>query len=152
MPTRKPYRESPAEARRLWSAALRSGEYSRCRTFLMLKMPDGERRYSSFGVACELFRQRYPELLQRTDVVLVATQYHCAEYVTSEGCERFHLPTLVCRWLGLTDCVGTLHNDFAYMGYGTLGEWEDVEVESFAQVADLIDASGLRTEDAAVTN
>lgn len=141
------YRESPADARAIWTEALRSGRYERCRTFLGLQLPAGQIRYSSFGVACEEFRRRYPARTNVNETVLAAAGYACLEYgVGGSKLDRFYLPDAVRRWLGISDLVGTLQPHYSHLGYDTFCELDDSNV-GFEKLADLIDAGALQTLD-----
>jgi hypothetical protein len=142
------FRESPAVARSIWASALRSGRYERCRTFLCLHTPTGDIRYSSFGVACEEFRKRYPTQSKVREVILAAAGYQCAEYGDggTEKRERFYLPEAVRRWLGLADSAGSLQPHYSHLGYENFCELDDSNVD-FDKLADLIDAGVLVTID-----
>jgi hypothetical protein len=144
-----PFFEPHFEARRLWTAALRSNEYPPSRVFLTLIMPTGEARYCCMGVACELFRERYPEMLQASTAVLCARGYACREFADNfELNQRFFLPEMVRRWLGLADRAGTFRQGFEHLGYGSLAEMGD-EGRPFNELADLIDADAVRLADRA---
>lgn len=143
------FHETAAAARDIWSNALRSGQFGRCRTFLSLLTPTGDVRYSSLGVACEEFRKRYPDRIGTNEVGLAAAGYLCIEY-NADGAvpDRFYLPDLVRHWLGMSDMVGTLRPHYSHLGFRTFCELDDDNI-SFEKLADLIDADVLVTSDAA---
>jgi hypothetical protein len=139
--------ETPEEARRLWADALRSGEFVEGRVFLASRNGSGEMQHCCLGVACELFRARYPQLLHTRVIPLSATGYAAVEFREADGNgQRFALPDTVRKWLGLSD----VHARLRY----TVGE--DAEITSLAEASDasftfidmarLIDSDSLETE------
>jgi hypothetical protein len=141
------FTELPAVARAIWARALRCGGYDRCRTFLGMLTPTGQYRFSSLGVACEEFRRRYPDRLQAREVSLAAAGFLCLEYGDgSLQVDRFYLPDVVRRWLGLADTAGSLQPHYHHLGYRSLCELDD-ENFGFEKLADLIDAGALISTD-----
>jgi len=141
----QPFQETPAEARRLWTESLRSGEYSEGQVFLHLSDGNGRIRNCCLGVACELFRKRYPESLETRDIALSAIGYVAVEfYDGSDVPQRFCLPNVVREWLGLADGWGHFKTPLPD-GTVSLADASDARY-GFARLADLIDGDVLALE------
>lgn len=122
--------EQTAENRRLWVAALRSGDYERNRQELRF-----ENRFSALGVACDIsglgkwvVRHKFWTLYR---------------YETAEGeirLIRSALPSTVRDWLGLNDLIGGyFHDDQQIEDMQSL--LEDCENDkTFAEIADIIES------------
>jgi hypothetical protein len=106
----------PKEARKLWTAALRSGRYEQGHLYLSI---DG--KFCCLGVACELYLEQHRDQM---DVYSVSVRYYDGEYR--------RLPSSVQSWLGLTGFEGQ-HNQ------GSLSKMNDTG-STFAQIADFIDS------------
>lgn len=138
--------EQTAENRKKWTAALRSGEFAQGKGQLYEPETDG---YCCLGVACEL-AAREGVVEGRDDDGSYGGPMH-----TQEG-NAYVLPDRVRAWLGLAGVGGDLRTPVEYVGHAEDGEasWEDQANAlaglndgagyTFAQLADIIDADGVR--------
>ena len=114
---------TPKEARGLWVAALRSGEFEQVRG--ALDVDDG---YCCLGVACKLFQQHFGTLT-------IAQASHNVR--TYDGCKTT-LPEPVRRWLGLASDIGAFLDGNVSPVYRSLAELNDAGI-SFDMIATAIE-------------
>ncbi len=126
-----PFRKSPAEARQLWLAALRSGEFRQCKNQLC----DGE-KYCCLGVACEVFRLHEPEQ-NMLKIEPTLTQNNDGRWKYSIGGHESGgvLPDEVKAWLGMKTPDGFL--GLRGKPVENLSAAND-EGQTFAQIAEII--------------
>jgi hypothetical protein len=140
------FHETPEEARQIWIDGLRSGRYQQTRTFLMLRDDAGKIKYCCLGVACALFMERYPKVLNGSNRWLTATGFaaiQLQEHVLAPV--QFELPEVVRRWLGLADTRGSLRAHRTPPGVSTIAALNDNGVD-FKRLADLIAEDYLELE------
>lgn len=118
---------TPAEARKLWVAALRSGKYRQTRSALCRVDEDGGRSYCCLGVPCDLYQKYVGGLEERQND-------GCVSYDGNQSI----LPIKVVQWLGLNDRGGDLlgkHNSAA-----SLWLLNDFKGMSLSEIADVIES------------
>lgn len=117
------------EARKLWTDALRSGEYEQGKCVLRTT----DNKYCCLGVACEVYQQHVGDLNVTEGLIFPAYYY---DNVMKQ------LPETVATWLGITK-IGLFKKDGVLT---SLTELNDIEGFSFAQIADTIETETLLTE------
>ena len=111
---------TPAEARRLWVEALRSGEYKQ--TDGRLKVGD---RFCVLGTACDLFAKHTGQGRWDGDQFYVPSEDY-----GYEGC----VPSEVMNWLGLREDDGEMYDGHALDALNDDGT-------TFLMLADLIESN-----------
>lgn len=140
------FKETAEEARKMWIDRLRHGGLTQATGRLHRNKNDKD-SYCCLGVACELFRENYPDKLKRV-------RHEDAEI--SPGRENDHdkyinldtgaidvsiLPLNVCRWLNIYSS-GLIKNEAVNTeckGYSSLVSLNDNAEYTFAQIADVIE-------------
>lgn len=130
-------KEQQAANRAKWVAALRSGQYEQGTNYLS---PDGL-SYCCLGVACELAAD--------IGVVRRLNDGYPVAYRDANTERDDMLPLSVQEWLGLaSDNAATVathrSDDPDDCGYNTLAELNDELDWNFNQIADLIEAGGVK--------
>lgn len=149
--------ESTEEARKLWTDALRSGKYEQC-TGRLCDIKTNT--YCCLGVACELFADRYPDLLTRVDLdptKVDGGRYYKPGGGSNESASLGDLPAVVQTWLGLATSIGDTrpeyedqqlleHNSDCYDDqFAALANLNDVVGLDFWEIADVIDGGNIET-------
>lgn len=139
------FKKTPAQARRAWVRALRSGKYKQGDSALRSATIDNEIRFCCLGVACDLFKKMEPQF------EACFTKGHGFR-VTNGGGSRSHasyLPPVVRHWLGLANRQGKFDESVKTKihfrrGYvddtcDSLVELNDSGVASFKRIAQVIE-------------
>lgn len=115
------FKHTPEQARALWVAALRSGEYQQGREYLK-KLDCGVPHLCCLGVACELFCEH------ETNIERKAMKLTCFGSCTQV------LPTVVMKWLAIRDNMGAFEST-------SLIDLNDGLGKNFAEIADIIESA-----------
>lgn len=150
------YNETPAEARKIWTEGLRSGIYSQAKECLEHHDPAGNLLgHCCLGVACDLFKQRYPDLTSTSLMEIPHSKDQRRWFKVGDGyAESTILPNAIKEWLGLHDHTATSRKEKAneleakYPGsMRSLALLNDHGGLGFEQIAELIDEGFLETTD-----
>jgi hypothetical protein len=122
------------EIKKLWTAALRSGEFKQ--GYSRLRYKEDGNRWCCLGVLCELHRQ-----------VTGLGRWRGLTYKLPDGDQSSHcLPYGVAEWAGLPICedsVGTKFSSNPDAGGWSLSAWNDgagpAQAKDFNEIADLIE-------------
>lgn len=125
---------TPAKARKLWSKALRSGNYKQTKG----KLHD-EIGYCCLGVGCAVYQQYVG------DLAVVVSPHDSRQFLRYDD-EATILPQKVQKWLGISS-HGHLIQDEIIDGrsHHALTTLNDDAGFTFTQVADFIDAGKVKT-------
>lgn len=124
---------TPAENRKTWAAALRSGKYLQGKNTLHMIDAEGNDRFCCLGVACELAVAA--GIIAPAEPLDQPARADGSRVLLYDG-EGGILPTRVCQWLGLPDPRGLT----SYSPRASLTALNDEEDWTFEQIAELIDA------------
>lgn len=118
---------TPIEARKVWSSALRSGEFKQTKGMLN---PTDKVGFCCLGVACELFRRHEPQ----HKLTVTWTNFGAFTYNNSSTV----LPSVVAKWLNIS--AGGKFNEINGSSNNLIA-MNDVQNKSFNEIADAIDSS-----------
>lgn len=133
------------EIRKLWTDALRSGDYKQGESFLRKRRTD-EDVFCCLGVLCELAVKE--GITPQAERMVVANFY---QYADKGQSAIGRLPDAVKDWAGLAGNGGEFTNEFH--GQLSLAGLNDLESLSFSEIADFIDSNpeGLFRDDSQTT-
>lgn len=116
---------TPQEARKLWTDALRSGEYEQGKFSLCKVSPIRGESYCCLGVACEVYQKHIGGLT-----------IHQYDSVRTYQGSAVSLPGIVAEWLDITTCGSMETEDWdGSRSLVNLNDWKGL---TFSDIADVI--------------
>jgi hypothetical protein len=130
------FNHTPEQARKLWCEALRSGKYKQGAGFLCYKTSERGEFFCCLGVACEVFMEHEPGLIDKN------TFMHLTEYGKDWSYSTVVLPKLVAEWLGVpNDKIMSIPQGLLpdVRSQNTLTSINDYGNADFNKIADIIE-------------